>query len=103
MIPVSWERQQPIWGWFSVCPSSFPKNLCHILSLYMSLMLACGTISGLWNVPQVVPRSCLRAQRAVDSLIRENKATGGRAHINWIKYLDCTQANEKAHLPLEAV
>lgn len=103
MIPASWEWQHSIFGWVLVCPSSPPQKLCSIHSLCTSLELICEIASGLWNVPQMVPKSCLRAQRAVDRPKKENKTTGYRARINWIKYLDCIQAKGKAHLPLEAV
>lgn len=69
----------------------------------MNLNLMCEITRGLGNVPQMVPRPCLRAQRAVDRFISENKTTECGADINWMKYLDCTQAKEKAHLPLETV
>lgn len=63
----------------------------------------CEITSGLWHVPQMALRSSLRAQRVVDRPIKENKTTRCGAYINWVKYLDCTQAKEKAHLPLETV
>lgn len=74
-----------------------PQKSWSVHSLSMNLKIPSGPV----HVPQMVLRPCLGAQRAMDRFISEKQTTECGADINWMKYLDCTQAKEKAHLPLE--